>query len=248
MATIGLIHHDDPMLEFGVGEAATPKEGLVAGGPYSLRLGAGHRQTLRLCVVGTTSTISSAHRMLDRMEAGVGSDNANLALFPDFPGFEGVFQCRLHRGQDHVITDAEMRDVLSKSPRDAFPAAVELWASAVDSVAERELRPDVVFIAQPPELLEKCRRIEQSLPVNLVRAMRRQDELRAAGQTSLIDLGAGETIEAAADPAPEDLLYRDFRRAMKARAMTARLPVQMLTRAAWEDANGNEDPPRAHGT
>jgi hypothetical protein len=63
----------------------------------------------------------------------------------------------------------------------------------------------------------------------------------ATGQTTLFDLGASESIEHAADPVPEDLLYRDFRLALKARAMVARMPVQLLTENAWEDKRTNQD-------
>jgi hypothetical protein len=235
-------HHDDPPLEFGEGEAATPKEGLATFGPYSLRLGAAHRSEVRLGIVGTRESVEATNRMLDRIERGALSENANQALFPDFPGFEPVFRAKLHRTTDHVIPDAVVSRALSRKPKDAFREVLELWGLPIESMAERELRPDLVLCALPSDVVARCRRIEQRLPRKVADQMRRDAEMRAAGQSSLFDIGADQTLEDAADPAPQDLLYRDLRRALKARAMAARLPIQLLTEHAWQDSQANQDP------
>lgn len=94
----------------------------------------------------------------------------------------------------------------------------------------------------PPDLLEKCRRIEQPLPQELVKAVRRDEARRRSGQGSLFELDSADSIEQAADPAVEDLLFRDFRLALKARAMQARVPIQILTEHTWEDNKANQDP------
>lgn len=234
-------HHEDPPLEFGRGEAATPKEGLATGGPYSLRLGAAHRSEVRVGIVGTCETVAATHRLLDRLEQGAPSENANQALFPDFPGFEPVFRARFHRTTDHLIPEGQLRQALSRRPWDTFIEAVELWTAAVETMAERELRPDLVLCALPPELVRRCHHVEQHLPQRIANQMRRDEALRAAGQASLFELGGEQTIEEAADPAPEDLLYRNFRRALKARAMAARVPIQLVTEHAWQDTQSNQD-------
>lgn len=241
--TLGLRveHYDDPPLEFGGGEAATPKEGLASFGPYSLRLGAAHRSEVRLGIIGTRETVEATRRLLDRIEAGAASGNANQALFPDFPGFERVFRAKFHRTTEHVVSDAHVAKALGMKPKDAFREVVELWGLPIESMAERELRPDLVLCALPADVVARCRRIEQRLPRRVAQQMRRDAELRAAGQSSLFDLGADQTIEEAADPAPEDLLYRDLRRALKARAMGARLPIQLVTEHAWQDSQANQD-------
>lgn len=235
-------HHDDPSLEFGEGEAATPKTGLADFGPYSLRLGAGHRDQLHLGIVGTPDSIRAAKSFLSRVEKGARSGSDNLALFPDFPGFRAVFHSEPRLGVESVIGARQLQDALSRRPREAFKSAVELWAEGVASLTEREVRPDLVVCALPPELLERCRRIEQPLPRELVIAARREQARRRSGQGSLFELDSDDSIEQATDPAAEDLLFRDFRLALKARAMQARIPIQILTDHTWEDGKANQDP------
>lgn len=239
---VQISHHQDPSLEFGTGEAATPKTGLSDFGPYSLRLGASHRKQLQLGIVGTPDSIQAAKSFLKRVENGARSCSDNLALFPDFPGFPTVFHSALHLGVESVIRTGQLEDALSRRPREAFTNALELWASGIESLAEREVRPDLVLCALPKELVDRCRRIEQPIPKELLRAARREEERRLSGQGNLFELDSADSIEQAADPVTEDLLYRDFRLALKARAMQARMPIQLVTEHTWEDGKANQDP------
>ncbi len=135
-----------------------------------------------------------------------------------------------------------MHAALGRPPAEAFKEAVELWADAISRVTERDTRPDLVLCAMPRELLDRCRSIKQTVPRKILDAARREEEQRSAGQGSLFELDGGESIELAADPVAEDLLSRDFRLALKARAMEVRMPIQLLTEHAWEDDKGNQDP------
>jgi hypothetical protein len=75
------------------------------------------------------------------------------------------------------------------------------------------------------------------------KTLRRRLWERESGQSSLIELDPSAwSIETVADPDPETLLVRDFRRTLKARAMTARLPIQIATESFWIDSQRNEDP------
>src|SRR5258708_30841725 len=56
-----------------------------------------------------------------------------------------------------------------------------------------------------------------------------------AGQLTLFEEEIGEE-------APEDLLFRDFRRALKARAMLYRIPIQIGTMNLFLDSDTNQDP------
>lgn len=235
-------HHDDPTLEFGEGDAATPKTGLADFGPYSLRLGSGHRDQLHVGIVGTAESIRAAKGLLTLIEKGGRSGSDNLALSPDFPGFGKVFRSDLRLGVESVISTSKLQDALSRQPRAAFERSVDLWSEGVSSLTEREVRPDLVVCALPPELIERCRRIKQPLPQELVKAARREEARRRSGQSSLFELDSADSIEQAADPAAEDLLFRDFRLVLKARAMQARMPIQIVTEHSWKDSKANQDP------
>lgn len=65
-------------------------------------------------------------------------------------------------------------------------------------------------------------------------AFQQQQELRA-GQLTLFE-------DVIVEEAPEDLLFRDFRRALKARAMFYRMPIQIGTTNLFLDSDANQDP------
>jgi hypothetical protein len=248
MIDLDLTVNGEPLLQFGEGhEARTPKEGLVAGGPYDLRLGTAHRTTVRLGLVGPPEAVRATRLFLGRVSEGIAAERSNLALFPDFPRFEKVFRSTLdvRESSDSVFSSARFNAELSRSPRDAFISLVDLYGSAIDELSSRELPVDVAICCLPKNLRDKCRTVESRLPPEQVRALRKEQRLRDLGQEPLFILGAnGEpaTLEAAADPQPEDLLRRDFRNALKARAMEAKLPIQLVTEHLWEDRRDNEDP------
>ncbi len=130
-------HLDDPVLEFGEGEAATPKEGLRDSGPFSLRLGAAHQREVRLALVGTEASVAATRAFFLLARSGVSSESTNKMLFPDFPGFGQAFRSDLvldERLNANVDT-AELARVLACPPLAAFEGALELFANAISTVA-----------------------------------------------------------------------------------------------------------------
>ena len=59
-------------------------------------------------------------------------------------------------------------------------------------------------------------------------------EPKRSGQLTLFE-------EVIVEEAPEDLLFRDFRRALKARAMFYRMPIQIGTANLFLDSDANQD-------
>jgi hypothetical protein len=187
-------------------------------------------------------------RFLERLQHGVPAERGNLALFPDFPGFEAVFRSTLdvRKASDFVFSDGAYQAAIARPPREAFIKLVDLYGSAIDELATRELRVDVAICCMPKELLAKCATIESHLPDGQRRALRLQQERRDSGQEQLFAVGPGgepSTLEDAADPQPEDLLRRNFRSALKGRAMEAKLPIQLVTEHLWDDRRDNQDAP-----
>jgi hypothetical protein len=238
-------HLREPSLEFGSGEASIPKEGLVSGGPYSMRLGNTHLKEVRVGLVGTPDASVATERFLGLAATGIGSEAENRALAPDFPGFHEVFRSKLVRDPrfDHAVSADAVSAALRRSPGDAFKAALGLWEEAIAAVAERDVRPDVLVCCLPREVVDRCRTVEVRLDAKERAALRQRERERLSGQTSLFDLDPNAwTLEGAAEPAVEDLLRRDFRRALKAVAMRARIPIQLATPNLWNDARRNQDP------
>jgi hypothetical protein len=245
---LDLVLHEEPLLQFGENhDGRTPKEGLVVGGPYDLRLGGAHRSQVRLGLIGPEGAVKATRTFLRRLEMGFPAERTNLALFPDFPGFEPVFRSALdfREASQVVIPEAKYNAALAGTQGEAFVKLVDLFGNAVQELADRELSVDVAICCLPRELRTKCATVESSLPRKLIRALRREQKVRSTGQEQLFGLTSGgepSTIEEAADPQPEDLLRRNFRSALKGRAMEARLPIQIVTEHLWEDRRDNEDP------
>ena len=241
-------HQEEPDLQFGPGhQASSPKEGLVSGGPYDLRLGNSHRSEVRLGLIGTAETIRGMRAFLDRMAAGIQAERSNLALFPHFPGFEDAYRSRLayQESADVELSEADVTRTLALAPRDAFIAAVELWGQAIDDLTKRELRVDVAICCLPKDLVTRCAQVERSLPHSQRKSLREAQKKLDAGWTTLFESphigGEPRTIEDAANPHPEDLLRRNFRSALKARAIEARQPIQLATERLWTDHPRSED-------
>ena len=84
--------YPEPNLEFGTGEADTPKGGLEAFGPYTIRLGPTHPTRVKVGLVGTADSIAAARRFLRSCLGPLSSRSTNLSLAPNYPGFSSVFR------------------------------------------------------------------------------------------------------------------------------------------------------------
>lgn len=243
---LDLIHLPEPLLQFGGGhEAPTPKEGLLLGGPYDLRFGAAHRSEIRVGLVGPREDVLGMRDFLRRVRDGVSAKaGGNPALFPRFPGFEKVFRAELVTTArwDVMFAEGALATALTKDLRVAFIEAVDMYASAIDQLAARDVSPDVVICCVPKDLRKRIGLVEASRAWNGRRRGGRHSKVQGTLFDSVGPGGEPMSLEAAADPQPEDLLTRNFRSALKARAMEAAKPMQIATEALWRDARGTEDP------
>ena len=212
---VQIFHHQDPALEFGTGEAATPKTGLSDFGPYSLRLGASHREQLQIGIVGTADSIRKAKSFLERVQKGTRSGSDNLALAPDFPGFSSVFSSTLNIGIEHVIRTSQLQDALSRRPRESFIDSLELSGSGVASLAERDVRPDPWSAPCHESSSTVVAASSNRYRRDLLIAARREEEQPLAGQGNLFELDSSDSIEQNANLAAEDIPLLDFVRLSK---------------------------------
>ena len=237
-------HLDEPLLEFGAGDATTPKQGLLtAGGPFSIRLGAAHPPEVRIGLVGTEAAVAATRAFFLRARTGVASESTNKMLFPDFPGFVAAFKSQLVIDDrlDAIIDDQQLEHALAKREPLAFEAALDLWGNAIAGVAARDFRPNVVVCCLPQDLLARCRIIEIKLTPDQRKAIKRKKEQIDSGQTSLFDLAPDSWLGEEVESDPEQLASRNFRRALKATAMTSNMPIQIATQNLWADGQRNQD-------
>jgi hypothetical protein len=227
-----------PLLEFGTGETSDPKAGLARYGPFSLRFGAAHKNQVQVGLVGPRAMIEQAQSWFTRCEGPIASGHANAIMYPDYPGFQTAFHSVLIAAPNWNIelSDEDVQRNLALEPVTRFQAVLDLYGRGIERLANADVRPDVTVCCLSDEIITNCRTVTNThlTPKQRKWAFQQQQELRA-GQLTLFE-------EVLVEEAPEDLLFRDFRRALKARAMFYRMPIQIGTTNLFLDSDANQDP------
>jgi hypothetical protein len=239
----------DPVLQFGEGDAKTPKDGLTQYGPYSLTMGPAHPASVKVGLIGTADTIELARGFLRRCTRPVPSGLPDKRVAPEFPGFGTAMRSELITDSifDVILDPAALDSALDDGER-SFHRVLDMLRDAVRRAAERDVRPDVIALCLPDDVKTKAGTYE--LPPRTVGGTTEHSPLtasnkaKAVGQYSLFDLDESEeTLEDRALPDPADLIRRDLRRAIKAAVMPHRIPIQILTPALFtEGTRGQQDP------
>lgn len=229
-----------PVLEFGgPGEFLDQKAGLAAAGPFDLRFGGAHRVQVRLGLVGPAQMVEMALHWLQRCQRPIVSQMANQTQYPMYPGFQEVFKADLLQDNRWVVefdeNKHELEQALALKPKERFEQVLNLYAQGVNKLAGLHNKPDVVICCIPENVIRACWSISNDLTPEQWKAIKKQQPLEPEErQLSLFsDWEPEETSE--------DLLYRDFRRALKARAMQARLPIQLGREKLFRDLDTNQD-------
>lgn len=228
-----------PLLEFGgPGLFLDQKEGLSQAGPFDLRFGGAHRNQVRVGVVGPTEMVDKAVEWIERCKKPILSDMSNLNQYPPFLGFEEVFKARLDLSPKWIVEfkdeDQEIEKILQLKPRERFEQAVDLYSAAVSRIASQEVKPDIVFCCIPESVVRVCWSISRDLSNSEWKTIQKRKNDQRAGQMLLPGMDDFEETT-------EDLLYRDFRRALKAQAMKAKMPIQIAREALLVDSEKTQD-------
>jgi hypothetical protein len=155
-------------------------------------------------------------------------------MYIDFPGFERVFQSSLVLSEyfDEVV-DIPLARALGLRDASRFEAVLDVYSTAIERLRDRQ-NLDVIVCCLPAEVINTCWHTKRTLSrIERLELKRRQNGSQP--QMSFEEIwGANDTTES--------LLERDFRRALKARAMKSRMPIQIATSALFLDPRGNQDP------
>jgi hypothetical protein len=180
--------------------------------------------------------LEAARRWYERTKHPIAAIHVNRSMYPNFPGFEPVFRSAL--ALDPVRWDIELPwsallQNLELPPLQRFEAILAAYSEAIARLAETDGPPNVVVCCLPPEVVEKCWTVAQP---GIGPAARRllERRRRESPQLSLFEMWDSEEQ-------PDDLLFRDFRRALKAQAMLVRLPIQIGTTSLFQDDRTNQE-------
>lgn len=205
-------------------------------GPYTADVVGQHPGLLSVGLIGTDETIQGFSAWLQSCRERIPADEEQANLHPEFPGFSSSSPF-----QSDVVQDDEWRETLTTrdmdsllgmpNARDRFEYAVNLVVDAIEHIANRDTPPRVIVLALPKEIIQYCWSINTSgaqvpkrSPLER-RMLRRQREDQRTGQGSLLDILAPEV--------EQTLAYRNFRRAVKARAMRHNVPIQLVQPHSW---------------
>jgi len=238
MARFELARLPEPDLEFG-GSAyfRDPRRGLLDAGPFDLRFGSAHRSQIRLAVVGSSEMVDLALAWFARCMKPIPSTQPeDSRQSPPYEGFQAIFRSELVADPTAAIRldQTKLNDIVGKSPYDAFDEALKLYAQAILD-AKRDFRPDVVVCAIPDALAKRVWLVERRMTLEERRVQKQIEQAAADDQMQL-------PLDWEPEEVSEDLLKRDFRRALKAVAMSFDIPIQIVRQNALLDLRGNEEP------
>jgi len=223
-------------LEFGgSGYFRDPRRGLLEAGPFDLRFGSAHRTQIRLAIVGTSEMVDLALAWFERCRKPITEPaSAGEAARTPYKGFKSIFHGDLVSDANLTvrIAQSEIDRAISLPPYEGLGEALKLYGGAILQ-AKRDFRPDVVICALPETLAKRVWHVQRPFSNAEEAARRRIEQATAEGQ---IELPLGWEPEETA----EDLLSRDFRRALKATAMRFEIPIQIVRTNALLDLRDNE--------
>jgi hypothetical protein len=225
----------EPELAFGNGKTGlAPRLMLPEGGPADI----GRHPRICLGLVGRAEDIDASRRWLARLNHFMPALEGNSYRYRDWPG--GLKALGTH----FAVEDAFVRPIDSHryelamakaSGRDRFEELLELFDSRIQGLFG-DVRPDCILVCVPDELGDL--RVEnpgltvpERAALERLRAEEEEHQL-ALFQPSPEELKAAEDLRMQAD----DLLFRTYYRALKARAMTHvnPVPLQILRRDTVE--------------
>lgn len=229
---------DIPILQFGgAGEFSDPKHGLMHAGPFDLRFGQSRKNEIRVGILGEPQEIRNAKNWMARCKKKISSDKGQI-LYPDFPGFKDVFHCDLVMNKAWEIDVNSFgsvdRILKEKDEVKVFDGILNLYDKGLKTLSNLNIKPDIILCAVSNSVRKKSSTISVPVTYEEEQKIKKYKSGQTDWQYKLFE-------EEKADD-DEFLLFRDFRRALKAKAMRVRIPIQIGTNGLFNDSIKTQDP------
>jgi len=221
---------EEPLLTFGEGKSyIDPKMGLLAYGPCMFKTRRVISSSIRLGIIGTRETINLAQHWINRCHGEIQGKTNDAKLFPPFPGFTRIFGSELRILSEcvEVLNEDDVdRAIESTNFQKRVRSVAKLILSKLSNFRTREPKPQVVIIALPQKIVDRCGTPREDYIRTRIGPSKSEKEIlkiirqhRRTGQTELIPFDE-DTLEMV----PE---MSDLRRIIKAEAMVYDLPTQL---------------------
>lgn len=236
---------EEPELVFGHDQPSIdPKLGIYNFGPFSVSNQNRHPTQIRLGIIGSGETLALARawltRVANRIEPVV-AIRKRVAPFPGFATSVGPFNCSfvVDPACLRTLTDLEIRAVTEMvDRRRMFQQGLDLLTNRVKMIAD-DHQPDVILVALPRTLYDACRavggpsdRSSQPTFTPAERALMRMAKRQARSQQSVLFEDMYKV------DGQDELVYRNFRRALKAAVMKSKVPIQIMRPNSFYDEEG----------
>lgn len=220
----------EPKLAFGNGKTGIePRRLLSDAGPVDNK----RMAEVRLGIVGAEADVAAARAWIDRLNGFLPAKEGNSRRYRDWPGAERVLGCRF------VVEPLFLRPVdqarfdlaRQRAEKEGFEELLDLFDGKIAGLLG-DVQPDCIVVCLPPDIAD-LRITNPGLTATERRALEILRQEEEADQLALFaptpeELEAAEDLRTRAD----DLLFRSFYRALKARQMThvGPVPLQVLRR------------------
>ncbi|EJN11952.1 hypothetical protein PMI42_04734 [Bradyrhizobium sp. YR681] len=156
-----LTHLEEPKLEFG-GAFRHPdiRFGIMDYGPFDVGM-EGAPKRIKLGIVGSAETVEGTAKLIERFATGFPAKQSRQPnLFPPFPGvdFDSTFRCEFITSNElqRVMPPREIAKLVAiPGQREVTQAIVEAISNEIGVLSERMVKPDVVLVALPVEIIER---------------------------------------------------------------------------------------------
>ena len=200
-------------------------------------------KTVELGLVALRNEIPLVRRWFKQMESLLLDDETNAKRFLEFPGVQKAFHCRYEVPDRFVrrLDDDKFDLAASNTGAARFESLLDLYSKAICSLF-LDSRPSCVLVCFPEEIAS----LRISNPRLSYKERMVLERLRAEEETDQLQLfePTPDEQKLASELAPqaEELLFRNFHRALKARCMLEPnpVPLQILRRQAYVSADAKQ--------
>lgn len=226
----------EPTLEFAEGQTGVdPRQAMRKSGAFMRPTG--RVEPIQLGLVCPAEEVQAIRNWFAVMRGLIMGEESNASRFRDFPGTEKVFGCAYDIPEHFVrtISAADYAVQQAKNPNDRFEGLLDLYSAKVESMFN-DVRPQVIIVG--------FREHEADLRVINARLSpeeRSALEYMQRDDTAQTELFAPDPEELARiaelRPQAEELLYRNFYRALKARLMQRpnAVPIQVVREHTYRE-------------
>ena len=226
----------EPVLEFGGGVLGdNPKTVLASAGPFRPDTNS-DKQRVKLGLVAPETEIAPVLAWFERMRHLIVSDESNAQRYPAFPGTDKVLQADFEIDTRSIVPlrGQSFRVAMAQRGREQFNALLEIYSEAICSLYG-DAAPKCILVCFPEEVAA-LRMENLALSYDQRQMLERLKTQEKSEQLSLFDQ-TPEEMQVAAEllPQAEELLERNFHRALKAKCMMEPnpVPVQVLRRQTY---------------